>query len=124
MGVGDISESDLTFAQADKNVVIIGFNVKVERTALDANEQIGATIKTFNVIYELTDWLRTELETRRPKVDEQEVFGTAKILKFFSKLKNKQLVGGRVTSGVIKVGDRACRCRSAGSAAVDHNSRC
>ncbi len=105
-GVGDISESDLNFAQADKNVLIVGFNVKTERTAMDANEQIGATIKTFDIIYQLTDWLRTEMETRRPKYDEEDVKGSMKVLKLFSQTKDKQVIGCRVTAGAIKVGDR------------------
>lgn len=105
IGVGDISESDLTFAQADKNVLIIGFNVKVERTALEANEQIGATIKTFSIIYELTDWLKSELEKRRPRVSEEEISGTIKILKNFSQVKSRQVLGGRVLKGSFKTGD-------------------
>lgn len=104
-GVGDITESDLTFANADKNVVIIGFNVKVERTALDANEQIGATIKTFNIIYELTDWLNKEFETRKPKKEFMDIKGKVKVLKFFSRTKKTQLIGGRVTAGEIKTGN-------------------
>lgn len=103
-GVGDISESDLNFAQADKNVVIVGFNVKVERTALEANDQIGATIKSFNIIYELTAWLREILEERRPRVEEKSITGAVKVLKIFSQTKNRLVFGGRVTEGVIKVG--------------------
>ncbi len=103
-GVGDISESDLNFAQADKNVVIIGFNVKVERTALEANDQIGATIKSFNIIYELTAWLKQILEERRPRVEEKSITGSVKVLKIFSQTKNKLVFGGRVTEGLIKVG--------------------
>jgi translation initiation factor IF-2 len=103
-GVGDISESDLNFAQADKNVVIIGFNVKVERTALEANDQIGATIKSFNIIYELTAWLKQILEERRPRVEEKSITGSVKVLKIFSQTKNKLVFGGRVNTGLIKVG--------------------
>ncbi len=104
-GVGDITESDLTYANADKDVIIVGFNVKVERTALDANEQVGATIKTFNIIYELTDWMSKEFEKRKPKKDIVQINAEVKVLKFFSRNKNSQLVGGRVVSGTIKVGN-------------------
>ncbi len=106
LGVGDISESDLTFAQADKSVIIVGFHVKIERRAMDANEQVGATWKTFDIIYQLTDWLRGELETRRPKYDEEVVHGEMKLLKFFSETKGKYVVGCRVTNGSVRVGDR------------------
>lgn len=104
-GVGDITESDLTFANADKDVIIVGFNVKIERTALDANEQIGATIKTFNIIYELTDWLNQEFEKRKPKKEVVEVKARVKVLKVFSRNKNSQLFGGRVVEGSIKTGN-------------------
>ena len=104
-GVGDITESDLNFANADKGVIIVGFNVKVERTALDANEQIGATIKTFNIIYELIEWLNKEFEKRKPKKDVYEIKGRVKVLKFFSKNKNSQLVGGRVLEGAVQIGN-------------------
>lgn len=104
-GVGDITESDLTFANADKDVIIVGFNVKTERTALDANEQIGATIKTFNIIYELTDWLNKEFELRKPKKEIVEIKGKVKVLKVFSRTKNSQLFGGRVLEGSIKTGN-------------------
>lgn len=104
-GVGDVSESDLTFAQADKNVLIVGFNVKVERTALDANEQIGATIKTFSIIYELIDWLKKELAERRPRIEEEEIRARVKALKIFNNVKTRQVVGARVLEGNIKVGD-------------------
>lgn len=105
MGVGDISESDLTFAQADKNVLIVGFNVKVERTALEANDQVGATIKTFSIIYELTAWLQKELDERRPRVEEKELRGSIKVLKIFNQTKNRLVFGGRVAAGAITVGD-------------------
>lgn len=105
-GVGDITESDLTFAQANKDVLIVGFNVGVDKTAMDANEQIGATIKTFRIIYELTEWLNKEFAIRKPKKEVEEIKARAKILKDFSKTKNKQLLGARVTEGTINKGDK------------------
>jgi translation initiation factor IF-2 len=102
---GDISEKDITFAQADSETVIAGFNVKVDKKATDMNEQVGATIKTFDIIYELTAWLEEMLETRRPRKEIEEEHGTAKILAFFSKTKNKQVVGGSIKSGHFEVKD-------------------
>lgn len=105
-GVGNINESDLTFAQADEKTLVVGFNVNVEKKANDANEQIGATIKTFNIIYELTEWLEKELEERRPKIESEEISGRVKVLRTFSRIKDKQLVGGKVKEGKISLGDK------------------
>ncbi len=105
-GVGDISEKDISFAQADKETLITGFNIKIDKKALDANEQIKATVKTFDVIYELTAWLEKMLEEKRPRLETEEAHGTAKILAFFSKVKNKQVVGGSIDSGFFSVKDQ------------------
>ncbi len=105
-GVGDISEKDVSFSQADREAIIVGFNVKIDKKAMDANEQIGATVKTFDIIYELTAWLEEELEKRRPRLEVDEEHGSAKVLAFFSKVKNKQVVGGSITTGQISVKDQ------------------
>ena len=104
LGVGDISENDVLFANVDESVVIAGFNTKMDRKAIDANEQVHATIKTFNVIYELTKWLKNILEDRRPRKEIEEVSATVKVLKLFSQKKTSQVLGGKVQSGVLKVG--------------------
>ena len=62
------------------------------------------TIKTFDIIYELSAWLAEELDRRTPKVLGEEIVGTAKILKTFSVAKHKQVIGGKVLSGVLEVG--------------------
>lgn len=105
-GVGDVSEADITFAQADKDVVIVGFNVTADKNATELNMQVGATIKLFNVIYELTEWLEKEMEIRRPRKMEAEVTGSSKALKLFSKTKDKQVVGAEIVSGSFKVNDQ------------------
>lgn len=102
-GVGNISEGDITFAQADKDVIIVGFNVGVDKNATELNMQVGATIKLSNVIYELTEWLETEMEKRRPRKLVADITGSFKVLKVFSSVKDKQVVGGDVQSGALTV---------------------
>lgn len=104
-GVGDISEADINFAQADKDVVIVGFNVSVDKNAVDLNMQVGATIQTFDVIYKLSEWLEEEMEKRRPRKMVAEVHGSLKVLKVFSRTKDKQVIGGEVIEGAISLGD-------------------
>lgn len=100
-GVGNISEGDITLAQADKDVIIIGFNVDVDKNATELNMQVGATIKTSNVIYELTEWLEKEMETRRPRKPTAEILGAMKVLMVFNATKDKQVIGGEMKQGSI-----------------------
>lgn len=103
-GVGAINESDLKIASANKNTIIVGFNVKIDNKAKDLNESLKVNLNLFNIIYKITDWLKEILEERRPRVETMEVIGTLKILKTFGSTKNKRVVGGKVTNGRITSG--------------------
>ncbi|MDB4984401.1 MAG: infB [Patescibacteria group bacterium] len=98
-GVGIINESDLQLALSDKNTIIIGFNVDIDKKVLDMNEVDQITVKTFNIIYKLTEWLEVEREVRRPRKEVDTILGRAKILKVFSSQKNSHVAGGRVLEG-------------------------
>lgn len=102
--VGDISQNDVQNVSATANAIIVGFNVKVERTAKDLADKLGVEIETFSIIYELSEWLENALKNRTPKREEEQVTGTAKILKHFSTQKYTHVLGGRLESGFIKHG--------------------
>jgi translation initiation factor IF-2 len=103
-GVGAVSVSDVQNVSATKNAIIVGFNVSVDRAAADLAERLGVEIDTFDIIYELAEWLNSALKTRTPKKEEQVVTGRAKILKEFSVQKYKRVLGGRVDDGELKAG--------------------
>lgn len=103
-GIGAITENDVKRATADRQSVILGFNVKVETGARRTAERFGIAIVTFPIIYKLSEWLAEELEKRRPKAVEEAVSGRATIIKAFSRDKEKQVVGGAVREGKITVG--------------------
>ena len=100
--VGDVSASDVQDVSATENSIIVGFNVKVERAATDLAERLGVEIDTFDIIYELSDWLNTALKNRTPKREEKVMTGRAKILKHFSTQKHTHVLGGRVEEGELK----------------------
>jgi translation initiation factor IF-2 len=102
-GVGSINESDAQLALSDKNTIIIGFNTETERSVFDMNNIDTITIKTFSIIYKLTEWLAVEREARRPRKEVDTVLGQAKILKVFSSTKQSHVAGGNVTSGLLAV---------------------
>lgn len=105
-GVGDITANDVQNVSATKEAIIVGFNVKVERQAQDLSERLGVEIDTFDIIYELSDWLNTALKNRTPKMEEEIETGLVKILKHFSVQKNIHVMGGRVDEGEIKMNQR------------------
>lgn len=102
--VGDITVSDVQNVSATENAIIVGFNVKVERPAKELAERLRVEIDTFNIIYELSEWLNTALKNRTPKREEKVVTGKAKILRHFSVQKYTHVLGGRVDEGAIKHG--------------------
>ncbi|TSD03380.1 MAG: bacterial translation initiation factor 2 (bIF-2) [Parcubacteria group bacterium Athens0714_16] len=102
-GVGSISENDVKNVGNDKNTLIIGFNVLVEDLANQIAEKFETKIKVFNIIYELTDWVKGEIERITPKIKTEEITGVAKIIRVFSKTRDKQIIGGRVDEGTLKI---------------------
>ncbi len=103
-GIGTITENDIRVATGTEKAIIIGFNVKVDSPAKNLAERSEMEIKTFDIIYKMTEWLQDVLKSRTPKIQTLESLGTAKILKIFSKVKDKQILGGRVEKGKITVG--------------------
>lgn len=102
--VGDVTATDVQNVSATENAIIVGFNVKVERAATDLAERLGVEIDTFDIIYELSEWLNTALKNRTPKKEEAVTTGKAKILKHFSTQKYTHVMGGRVEEGELKLG--------------------
>ncbi len=101
--VGDITHNDVQAVSATPNAIIVGFNVKIERAAQELADRLGVEIHTFNIIYELSEWLHEALKSRTPKLEEEVKTGTAKILRVFSVQKNTHVLGGRVEEGTLKI---------------------
>ena len=98
---GAINESDAKLALSDPNTVIVGFHVDEEAAIKNLNNYETLTIKTFNIIYKLTEWFEELYEERRIKKEVDTALGELKVLKVFSSQKNQTLVGGSVASGTL-----------------------
>jgi translation initiation factor IF-2 len=61
-------------------------------------------VKNFNIIYELSQFVRDTLLSKVPKEYVEEVTGKAKIMAIFSKDKDRQVVGGKVQEGQLETG--------------------
>ncbi|NQV93462.1 translation initiation factor IF-2 [Candidatus Kaiserbacteria bacterium] len=102
--VGNVSESDIKLAAGRPHTLIIGFNVGCDNAARDLAIRNGVTVHSFDIIYKLAEWLEEEIKNQTPEISVEESTGSATLLKIFSKNKDKQVVGGKVDSGSIKVG--------------------
>ena len=101
-GAGPVSESDIKGISED--AIVIGFNIKADKSALELAEKRNISISFFDIIYKITEWLAEEMEKRRPRIETTEINGRAKILKTFSRTKERQIVGGKVLEGHITLG--------------------
>jgi len=110
-GVGNINEDDARFSsarlpdgQASKKTVILGFNVATDPSAKEIIDRNAVPTFTSDIIYKISDWLKEEIAKRKAEIPREEIIGVAKILKTFSRQKNKQVIGGRVVSGKLVEG--------------------
>lgn len=100
-GIGPIGESDIRLADGSEKAIVIGFNVKTDALAKNLADRNEISIETFDIIYKMSEWLKDALVSKTPKMSVVEISGRAKILKTFSHVKDKQVVGGRVDRGSI-----------------------
>ncbi len=104
--VGDITETDVKMAGASKNAFIIGFKVKVPPKVIELAARSGVVIISKDIIYELLDAVKETMVAKAPFELVRVELGKAKILARFKEEKGKQIVGGRVESGLIRKGMR------------------
>ena len=101
--IGAITEQDIKTAHTKKSL-ILGFNVSPNKSTAELALRNNTEIKTFKVIYELLNYLKEKVKEATPVLKIEMMTGSAKILRTFSKNKDKQVIGGRVDEGEIKIG--------------------
>jgi translation initiation factor IF-2 len=104
-GIGGISENDVKSITGKGKNVIVGFDVKVDASAKDLAERAGIEIKVFDIIYKITEWLQEIVNANTPKVESEEIIAKVKVLKYFSAMKDKHIIGCRVEEGTLHSGD-------------------
>lgn len=102
--IGDINENDIKIVQGDPSIIIVSFNSKPDAKTQALVERSTIQIKSFDIIYNLVNFLKETILSKVPKEYIDEASGTAKILAVFSKSKDKQILGGKVQQGTIKIG--------------------
>ena len=104
-GVGTVNENDIKAALATPGSIVVGFHTKIDSRAAALAERSSIETLSFDIIYELTDKIKELLTTREPRVEVEVSSGSAKVLKLFSASKGKQVLGARVLTGSIALGN-------------------
>ena len=97
---GGINESDVMLASAS-DAIIIGFNVRPLADARRAAEQEGIDIRTYSVIYKITEELRAAMEGMLEAVDVEETIGEAEIKEVFKASRVGNIAGCIVNEGRV-----------------------
>jgi translation initiation factor IF-2 len=104
-GVGAITESDITLANASK-AVIIGFNVRANPQARDLAKRDGVHIRYYSIIYEVIDEVKSLLSGMLSPDVKEKFIGYAEIRKVFEVSKTGKIAGCFVTEGLVKRGSK------------------
>jgi len=102
-GVGGISESDVTLAEAS-GVPIIAFNVRANKEARESAERAGIEIRYYNIIYDLVDDVKKAMSGLLPPTLRETMLGNAQILEIFNVSKVGKIAGCKVTDGTVERG--------------------
>ncbi|MGO9674682.1 MAG: translation initiation factor IF-2 [Methylocella sp.] len=102
-GVGGITESDVTLAEAS-GAALIGFNVRAHKEARQLAEQSGLEIRYYNIIYNLVDDVKAAMSGLLAPTLREEMLGNAEILEVFNISKVGKVAGCRVTDGNVQRG--------------------
>ncbi|HTP90426.1 MAG TPA: translation initiation factor IF-2 [Xanthobacteraceae bacterium] len=102
-GVGGISESDITLAEAS-GAAVIGFNVRAHKEAREAAERAGIEIRYYDIIYALVDDVKKAMSGLLAPTLRETMLGNAVILEVFKVSKVGNVAGCRVTEGTVERG--------------------
>ena len=122
-GAGGINESDVMLAAAS-DAVIIGFNVRPLADARRAADQEGVEIRTYSVIYKVTEELRAAMEGMLEPEEVEEALGEAEVLELFKASQVGTIAGCSVTDGSSSATPRCAWSATAPSSGPAGSARC
>jgi len=106
-GVGGVTESDLTLADASEHAVVLGFNVRPTGAVKKKSKELGIEIRSYSVIYDLLDEVKGLLGGMMSPVISEEVTGQADVRETFVVGKVGTIAGCKVSDGVITRNSKA-----------------
>jgi translation initiation factor IF-2 len=100
-GIGAITEGDVMLASAS-NAVVLGFNVRPNAEARSLAEREGVDLRTYRVIYQLTDDINQALVGMLSPETREQILGEAEVRALFRASRVGVIAGCYVTSGTIR----------------------
>jgi len=104
--VGQISESDVTLADAS-DALIVGFQVRPSGAARKLADNEGVEINTYSVIYDAIDDVKSAMEGMLDKVKKEVITGQVEVRQVFKISKVGTVAGAIVTEGKVHNKDKA-----------------
>jgi translation initiation factor IF-2 len=98
--IGMVTETDVTLAKAS-NAVLIAFNVKPSKEAKKLAENENIKISTYNIIYEVLDYIKQRMSGLLAPDIKEKITGSAEILEIFKVSGAGKVAGSKVTEGEI-----------------------
>ena len=98
--IGMVTETDVTLAKAS-NAVLIAFNVKPSKEAKKLAENEKIKISSYNIIYEVLDYIKKRMSGLLAPDLQEKITGTAQILEIFKVSGAGKVAGSKVTEGEI-----------------------
>ena len=98
--IGMVTETDVTLAKAS-SAVLIAFNVKPSKEAKKLAENEKIKISSYNIIYEVLDYIKQKMSGLLAPDVEEKITGTAQILEIFKVSGAGKVAGSKVTEGEI-----------------------
>ena len=98
--IGMVTETDVTLAKAS-NAVLIAFNVKPSKEAKKLAENEKIKIVSYNIIYEVLDYIKQRMSGLLAPDVQETVIGIAQILEIFKVSGAGKVAGSKITEGEI-----------------------
>ena len=98
--IGMVTETDITLAKAS-NAVVIAFNVKPSKEAKKLAENDRINISSFNIIYEVLDYVKKRMSGLLAPDIQETITGSAQILEIFKVSGAGKVAGSKVVNGEI-----------------------
>jgi translation initiation factor IF-2 len=102
-GVGGITENDINLAVAS-SAMVVGFNVRPSAEARQLAEREGVEIRTYRVIYQLTEDIEQALVGMLRPVTTEETIGEVEVRQLFRVSRLGTIAGSYVTQGIVRRG--------------------